>query len=98
MIIIKDIEKIENPILHDAVLILEYAGNTFNRLYIDPNGECTITFKGKLSEDDIKLFFCNMNSEVSEYTSIDDEEIEYYTDYCYLRNRTEIYTKDGFKY
>lgn len=98
MIIVNDIEKVENPILHDAILILEYAGNTFNSLYIDPNGECAVNFKGQISEDDIKLFFCNMNSNISEDTSIDDEKIEYGTDFYYFPKHTEIYTRDNFKY
>ena len=57
------------------------------KVYIDPDKECAVEFKGHMSEEDIKLFFFNMNPNITGGI-----------DYTYRENSTEIYTRDGWKY
>lgn len=100
--IIRNLEEIKNPALHDAILITTLTDNnnkySFVRVYVDPRKECAVEFKGHMSEDDIKLFFFNMNPNVTSDSSPKDEKIEYNLDYSYRDDLTEIYTRDGWKY
>lgn len=96
---IHKLDEIKNKTLHDAILItsIKY---TFVKVYIDPNNECAISFKSKMSEEDIKLFFFNINPYVTSESSPKDEIIKDEIDYYYNSdtNTTYIYTKDEWKY
>ena len=103
MAIIKDLYKVENNKLYDAILLTELINDNkynFIKLYIDPNSECTIYFKGLLSYKDIQAFFFNLRDDITSSSRIKDESIEAFKDYEYNydNNTTAIYTRDGWKY
>ena len=103
MAIIKDLYKVENTSLHDAILLTELINDNkynFIKLYIDPNDECAVYFKGLLSYKDVQAFFFNLRDDITSSSRIEDEVIETFKDYEYNYddNITAIYTKDGWKY
>lgn len=97
--IIRELNNINNASLHDAILLLTLTHpNSFINIYVDPNKECCISFKGELSEKDIQSFFFNLNTNLTCDNKIEDERIEYDVDYTYYNNKTEIFTKEGWEY
>ena len=103
MAIIRDLYKVENSKLYDAILLTELINDNkynFIKLYIDPNSECAVYFKGLLSYKDIQAFFFNLRDDVTSSSRIEDESIEAFKDYEYNydNNTTAIYTRDGWKY
>ena len=103
MAIIRDLYKVENSKLHDAILLTELINDNkynFIKLYIDPNDECAVYFKGLLSYKDIQAFFFNLRDDITSSSRIEDESIEAFKDYEYNYddNTTAIYTRDGWKY
>lgn len=59
MAIIRTLNKVENASLQDAILLTELTDNNkynFTKLYINPNRECTIYFKGILPLKAIQAF------------------------------------------
>lgn len=102
MAIIRDLNKVENSKLHDAILLTTLVDNNkykFDMLYIDPKKECAVYFKGYLSHRDIQSFFFNLRDDITS-SKIEDEVIETFKDYEYNydNNTTAIYTKDDWKY
>ena len=103
MTIIRSLDKVENALLHDAILLTTLVDNNkykFNRLYVDPNRECAVYFKGLLSYKDVQAFFFNLRDDITSSSRIEDESVETFKDYEYNYddNITAIYTKDGWKY
>ena len=102
MAIIRELNKVENSKLHDAILLTTLTDNgkyKFNKLYIDPNKECAIYFKGLLSYRDIQAFFFNLRDDITSESKIEDEVVMAFKDYEYGEdNTTTIYTRDGWKY
>lgn len=103
MPIIRDLNKVENSKLHDAILLTTLVDNnkyTFIEVYVDPRSECAIYFKGILSPKDIQSFFCNLRDDITSSSKVEDEIIEAFKDYeyDYDNNTTAIYTRDGWKY
>lgn len=103
MAIIRNLDKVENALLHDAILITTLIDNgkyKFNKLYIDPNRECAIYFKGLLSYKDMQGFFFSLRDDITSSSSrIEDEIVMAFIDYEYREdNTTVIYTRDGWKY
>ena len=100
MAIIRDLYKVENNKLHDAILLTELINDNkynFIKLYIDPNDECAVYFKGLLSYKDIQAFFFNLRDDITSSSRIEDEVVTKY-DYEYSNGTTVIYTRDGWKY
>ena len=78
MAIIRELNKIENAQLHDAILLTTLVDNNkykFDKLYVDPNNECAIYFKGLLSHRDIQAFFFNLRDDITSSSRIEDEII-----------------------
>ena len=103
MAIIRDLYKVENNKLHDAILHTELINDNkynFIKLYVDPNDECAVYFKGLLSYKDIQAFFFNLRDDITSESKIEDESIEAFKDYEYNYddNTTAIYTRNGWKY
>lgn len=103
MAIIRDLYKVENNKLHDAILLTELINDNkynFIKLYVDPNDECAVYFKGLLSYKDIQAFFFNLRDDITSESKIEDESIEAFKDYEYNYddNTTAIYTRNGWKY
>lgn len=102
MAIIRELNKVENGKLHDAILLTTLTDNgkyKFNKLYIDPNKECAIYFKGLLSYRDMQSFFFNLRDDITSESKIEDEVVMAFKDYEYREdNTTTIYTRDGWKY
>ena len=102
MAIIRKLNKVENGKLHDAILLTTLTDNgkyKFNKLYIDPNKECAIYFKGPLSYRDMQAFFFNLRDDITSESKIEDEVVMAFKDYEYGEdNTTTIYTRDGWKY
>lgn len=102
MAIIRELNKVENGKLHDAILLTTLTDNgkyKFNKLYIDPNKECAIYFKGLLSYRDMQSFFFNLRDDITSESKIEDEVVMAFKDYEYGEdNTTTIYTRDGWKY
>lgn len=99
MAIIRDLNKVENSKLHDAILLTTLTNNKFDKCYIDPSNECAVYFKGHLSHRDIQSFFFNLRDDITSSSKIEDEVIETFKDYEYNDDdTTAIYTRDGWKY
>ena len=103
MAIIRELNKVENHKLYDAILLTTLVDNNkykFDRLYVDTNSECAIYFKGLLSYKDVQAFFFNLKDDITSSSRIEDESIEAFKDYEYNYddNTTAIYTRDGWKY
>ena len=103
MAIIRNLDKIENASLHDAILLTTLVDSNkykFDHLYVDPNRECAVYFKGLLSYKDVQAFFFNLRDDITSSSRIEDESTETFKDYEYNYddNITVIYTKDGWKY
>ena len=103
MAIIRELNKVENASLHDTILLTTLVDNNkykFDKLYVDPNNECAIYFKGLLSYRDIQSFFFNLRDDITSSSRIEDESIEAFKDYEYNYNdKTKaIYTRDGWTY
>ena len=103
MAIIKDLYKVENSKLYDAILLTELINDNkynFIKLYINQNSKCAVYFKGLLSYKDIQAFFFNLRDDITSSSRIEDESIEAFKDYEYNydNNTTAIYTRDGWKY
>lgn len=102
MAIIRELNKVENGKLHDAILLTTLTDNgkyKFNKLYIDPNKECAIYFEGLLSYRDMQSFFFNLRDDITSESKIEDEVVMAFKDYEYGEdNTTTIYTRDGWKY
>lgn len=102
MAIIRDLNKVKNSKLHDAILLTTLVDNNkykFDKCYIDPSNECAVYFKGHLSHRDIQSFFFNLRDDITSSSKIEDEVIETFKDYEYKDDDiTAIYTRDGWKY
>ena len=103
MAIIRELNKVENNKLYDAILLTTLADNNkykFDKLYVDPNRECAIYFKGLLSYKNVQAFFFNLRDDITSLSRIEDESVETFKDYEYNYddNTTAIYTRDGWKY
>lgn len=102
MAIIRSLDKVENALLHDAILITTLIDNgkyKFNKLYIDHNNECAVYFKGLLSYKDMQAFFFSLREDLTSSSRIEDEIVMAFKDYEYGEdNTTVIYTRDGWKY
>ena len=102
MAIIRSLNKIENNKLHDAILLATLVDNNkykFDKLYVDPNRECAVYFKGLLSYKDMQAFFFSLRENLTSSSRIEDEIVVVFKDYEYRKdNTTVIYTRDGWKY
>lgn len=102
MAIIRELNKVENNKLHDAILLTNLVDNnkyTFIKVYIDPNKECAIYFKGLLSYRNLQSFFFNLRDDITSESRIEDEIVMAFKDYEYGEdNTTTIYTREGWKY
>ena len=102
MAIIRELNKVENNKLHDAILLTTLVDNNkykFDKLYVDPNNECAVYFKGLLSYKDMQTFFFNLREDITSSSRIEDEIVMAFKDYEYGEdNTTAIYTRDGWKY
>ena len=102
MAIIRSLDKVENALLHDAILLTTLVDNgkyKFNKLYIDPNRECAVYFKGLLSYKDMQAFFFSLREDLTSSSRIEDKIVMAFKDYEYGEdNTTVIYTRDGWKY
>lgn len=103
MAIIRRLKEVKNSKLHDAILLTTLVDNnkyTFIKVYVDPNKECAIYFKGLLSYRDIQAFFFNLRDDITSSSKIEDEKIKALREfeYDYDNNTTAIYTRDGWKY
>ena len=102
MAIIRELNKVENASLHDAILLTTLVDNNkykFDKLYIDPNNECAIYFKGLLSYKDMQAFFFNLKEDITSSSRDEDEIVMAFKDYEYGEDYTTvIYTRDGWKY
>ena len=102
------IQDIENPILRDAAWVLSIRkGNPFKfrSIYMDKNGECAISYYGKLSEFQIKEIMINFCYPMED-KSFNEIHPIYLQDYTYDNGHhangesafTTIYTPDGLDY
>ena len=103
MAIIRRLKEVKNSKLHDAILLTTLVDNNkykFIKVYVTPDKECAIYFKGRLSYKDIQLFFFNLRDDITSSSKIEDEEIKALREfeYNYDNNTTAIYTRDGWKY
>lgn len=103
MAIIRRLKEVKNNKLHDAILLTTLVDNNkykFIKVYVDPNKECAIYFKGHLSYRDIQSFFFNLRDDITSSSKIEDEKIKALREfeYDYDNNTTAIYTRDGWKY
>lgn len=91
MAIIRELNKVENALLHDAILLTTLADNNkykFDKLYVDPNRECAIYFKGILSHRDIQSFFFNLRDDITSSSRIED-----YSSYVFILYNILVFKK-----
>ena len=102
MAIIRELNKVENASLHDAILLTTLVDNNkykFDKLYVDPNNECAVYFKGLLSYKDMQDFFFDLREDITSSSKVEDEIVMAFKDYEYGEDYTTvIYTRDGWKY
>ena len=102
MAIIRELNKVENASLHDAILFTTLINNNkykFDKLYIGPNKECAVYFKGLLSYKDMQAFFFNLREDITSSSRVKDEIVMAFKDFKYGEDYTTvIYTRDGWKY
>ena len=102
MAIIRELNKVKNASLHDAILLTTLVDNNkykFDKLYVDPNNECAVYFKGLLSYKDMQYFFFNLRNNITSSSRVEDEIVMAFKDYEYGEDYTTvIYTRDGWKY
>ena len=103
MAIIRRLKEVKNNKLHDAILLTTLVDNNkykFIKIYVDPDKECAIYFKGRLSYRDIQSFFFNLRDDITSSSKIEDEKIKALREfeYDYDNNITALYTRDGWKY
>lgn len=102
MAIIRKLKEVKNNKLHDAILLTTLVDNNkykFIKVYVDPNKECAIYFKGLLSYKDMQAFFFNLREDITSSSRIEDEIAMAFKDYEYGEDYTTvIYTRDGWKY
>ena len=102
MAIIRELNKVKNTLLHDAILLTTLVDNNkykFDKLYVDPNNECAVYFKGLLSYKDMQSFFFNLRENITSLSRIEDEIVMAFKDFEYGEDYTTvIYTRDGWKY
>lgn len=106
------IQDIENPILHDAALVLSLRENDkgekifkFRSLYMDKSGECAISYYGHLTEQQIKEVMINFCYPLED-KSYDEVHPTVWKDYEFMKGNssegnpdyTTIYTPDGLDY
>ena len=53
------VQDIENPFLHDAALVCEKKGFKLRSLYMDPSGECAVSYWGDISLMDSATILLN---------------------------------------
>ena len=106
-----NIKDIENPFLRSAAQVLSYRTNAkgeklynFRSLYMDPSGECAISYYGYLTEEQIKEVMINYCYPYED-KCYDEVYPEKGVDYNYNelddaagKPFTIIYTPDGFDY
>ena len=102
MAIIRELNKVENTLLHDAILLTTLVDNNkykFDKLYVDPNKECAVYFKGLLSYKDMQAFFFNLREDITSSSRVEDEIVMAFKDFEYEEDYTTvIYTRDSWKY
>lgn len=106
------ISDIENPFLKDAAWTLSWRTDLtgeklykLRSLYMDKSGECSISYYGKLTEQQIKEVMINF-CYPGEDKSYDGVHPKYHKDYTYENSHhsngegeyTTIYTPDGLDY
>lgn len=73
MAIIRDLYKVENNKLYDAILLTTLVDNNkykFNKLYINSSNECAIYFKGILPLKVIQAFFFNLRDKLHHHQEL----------------------------
>lgn len=94
---------IENAFLHDAVMMCEMQGFKLRSLYMDKDGECAVSFYGKLTEEQVKNILIQF---YLDDVLLDDIHPQYFQDYKYENGHntdkegefTQIFTPDGIDY
>lgn len=99
-----NLNDIENAFLHDAVMLCEMQGFKLRSLYMDKDGECAVSFWGKLNEEQIKNILIQF---YLDDVLLDDINPVFNKDYTYRyevdpknggREYTDIFTPDGIDY
>ena len=98
-----NVNEIDIPFVHDAVLLCALAGMQLRSVYMDPNGELAIRFNDKLSEKNIAFVLMQLNPYPNAETSINDIHPVNMIDYAIQNDHqtgysTEIYSLEGIDY
>lgn len=90
-----NINKIEFPYLRTALLEVSKK-HPIDSVYIDPKGELSISFKGRLFEDSIRSILKAITPNDADLSVLDSVPLSYY--YSYKDKATEVYSLDGVDY
>lgn len=82
----------------DAITMSEMLHVKWQSIYADRFGELCISFKGELSEDEIKLIRLHFIDIIEGDTDVDSVTANYEEDYVYRDGCTDIFTPDGLDY
>lgn len=100
-------ELAEHPMFHQAIILSEMQiGTKWRSIYRDKSGELSVSFYGKLTEEQIKTVLMHFKDLIDGDTDIPSISCEYNVDYTYsnLHNAdkegpyTQVFTPDGYNY
>lgn len=100
-----NIKDIEIPFLHDAALVCKLKGFNLRSIYVDPSGECAISYWGDISLQDSATILQNYipdDVDINEcYAMVKEGPYRRWfksEDSTHLNGYTQIYTPDGINY
>lgn len=96
----RSIEEIPYNRLRETInSAVTFLNREFKKCYMDPKGECAVTFGGELSLDEIRAFLININPEVARTADVfKTYPVTRSKDFDYIDGDTYIYTPDGINY
>ena len=101
MAIYNNIKDIPYPFLHDACLLIDRYTEGVNRVRITDKGECCITLKGMIDDNNLlKRVMMDLDPNVTSESSINDYKPKICENYDWSSTYSEtyIYTKDNIDY
>ena len=100
-------ELAEHPMFQQAVMLSEMTtGSKFRSIYRDKSGELSVSFYGKLSEEQVKTVLMHFKDLIDGDTDVPSIHCEYNVDYTYSNLHgadkegpyTQVFTPDGYNY
>ena len=98
-------ELIEHPMLNQVVALSEMTAQVnWRSIYMDKQGELSVSFYGQLSKGQIKTILMHFKDLLDGDTDVNNISCQYGFDYTYssddnvLKEFTQVFTPDGYDY